>query len=49
MLGPSLYLWYIHKGDEKEEYGLPLTRESYHLLEGNFKEGIRKVAFEPVG
>ena len=35
------------KGYEKEEYAIPLTRESVPRLEGHLKEGLQKVAFEP--
>lgn len=37
------------KDNEKEEYGLPLIRENSPWLEGDLKEGIRKVAFESGG
>ena len=35
------------KGYEKEEYAIPLTRESVPRLEGHATEGWQKVAFEP--
>lgn len=38
------------KGDEEEEYALPLKRESgcpIWVLRGRLKEGVRKVASEP--